>query len=145
MQEGRYKVLMYVFLGLFVISALAAGYFGLYFYYAKKIAKSYQADVINQEQELENYNNKIQENSIYGIIKSIADNKILIDIGDGQEKQINYSKDVKIQKLQEDSTNKGTYTFVEGTREDLLAGKELWIIVDEMNKDNAILIKISTP
>lgn len=144
MQEGRYKVLMYVFLALFVISAGLAGYFGLYFYYSNKAVNIYQDELKTTEMELENYNNKIQENSVYGTIKTITDTNLVIDIGEGKEQQIVISDDTKIQKIQENDAISGTYIFVDASKSDLSLDKQVWVIVDENNKDNAVLIKIST-
>jgi len=139
MQEGRYKVLMYVFLGLFIIAVGFGGYFGLFYYNYQKLVKS----VNNNSAETPDPVKEIQELSRMGNIKEVNETSITITNEQQQDEKYDLSSETVIQKMAENKDSPGTFLFVDATKSDLANGQLVWIIVDKTNNNLVNTIKIS--
>lgn len=136
MQEGKYKVLMYVFLVLFLISAGLAGYF---WYKQNQLNRDLTTilypdmEYLSDSEAIDEYNDKIASLSTDGYVLEIDNSQIIIN-SYGEERYFEFNENIIIEKLIPSDELDGSLVFTEANLEEIKEGMEVWIVFDESGK-----------
>lgn len=120
-----------------VIIAIGVTIFFVYQYYHDKKTQTEEEANITDE-----YNQYLQETTVLGTVKEIADDKIVVLKDNGQEAEYKISGDVKYEKLGEINENQ-VAKFVETKKEDVKKDQTVWLFFEGDNPNEVSLIKIT--